>query len=191
MSLIDWINNWFRPKPPVTTTTSAPKTTTTAAPGPITGEISQLLAAHNAERTQRGSTALRIEMRLSAAAQGHANWMASRGTMSHAGFPKRVTDAGYKYGNVGENVAYGYADVAAVMRGWMRSPGHRANILGRFTEIGLGVARRGDTPYWCAIFATPANFAVPANESIYAAGGIGIDEAGHEYIDDQAHGSEN
>jgi uncharacterized protein YkwD len=54
----------------------------------------------------------------------------------------------------GENIAAGYTTAAAVMNGWMHSPGHRRNILRRgFTKIGLGVARSADgTRYWVQDF---------------------------------------
>ena len=42
-----------------------------------------------------------------------------------------------------ENVAYGY-NVTSVVDAWMNSPGHRANILGDFTHIGVGVAKGSD-----------------------------------------------
>lgn len=42
----------------------------------------------------------------------------------------------------GENIAYGYRSGKAVVRGWMHSPGHRANILkGRYRLLGVGMKR--------------------------------------------------
>jgi uncharacterized protein YkwD len=45
---------------------------------------------------------------------------------------------------VGENLAWGshgYSRPSVIMRMWMNSPGHRANILnGSFREIGVGLA---------------------------------------------------
>ena len=52
-----------------------------------------------------------------------------------------------RYGawTVGENIAWGsdsYATPKEIVRAWMHSPGHRANILDRsFREIGIGVVR--------------------------------------------------
>lgn len=43
---------------------------------------------------------------------------------------------------VGENLAWGeneYATVGSIFRAWMRSPPHRANILGDFAEVGVSV----------------------------------------------------
>jgi uncharacterized protein YkwD len=41
---------------------------------------------------------------------------------------------------VGENLAFGsgeYGSVRSIFRAWMRSPEHRANILGEFSQIGI------------------------------------------------------
>ncbi|CAG8500970.1 18958_t:CDS:2, partial [Gigaspora rosea] len=51
----------------------------------------------------------------------------------------RFEKHGYSYSSAGENVAEGYDDEKSVMKGWMESPGHRANILKRsFKEAGFG-----------------------------------------------------
>ena len=49
----------------------------------------------------------------------------------------------------GENIAIGYHTSEEVMEGWMKSPGHRANILNeKFTQIGVGCYYRGRGNYW-------------------------------------------
>lgn len=49
---------------------------------------------------------------------------------------------------MGENIAAGYSGAAAVMRGWLASPGHRANIEnGGFRLIGVGAGSRRGSPY--------------------------------------------
>lgn len=72
-----------------------------------------------------------------------------------------VKAAGYAYLRVGENLALGnFSSDEALVRAWMESPGHRANILQpRFTEIGVAV-RRGafeGRQVWMAVqlFALP------------------------------------
>lgn len=54
----------------------------------------------------------------------------------------------------GENIAYTYSGSAdEVMKLWMNSSGHKANILnGGFTKIGIGVYKSGDRYYWVQIF---------------------------------------
>ncbi len=63
-------------------------------------------------------------------------------------FVSRIKRAGYLRGarawTVGENLAWGSGSLgspAEIVRGWMQSPPHKANILnGRFREVGVGIA---------------------------------------------------
>jgi uncharacterized protein YkwD len=57
----------------------------------------------------------------------------------------RLYDPGRTIGfPIGENIAAGYPTASGACRGWLNSPGHRANILGRgYTRIGAGVWRSG------------------------------------------------
>ena len=106
----------------------------------------------NAERAQRGLRPLRLNHRLSRASRGHARDMVRRSYFSHdsisgASFVDRIRRAGYLRGRqawiIGENLAWGSGNrstPAAIVRAWMQSPGHRANILQRrFREIGIGL----------------------------------------------------
>jgi hypothetical protein len=55
-------------------------------------------------------------------------------------------------------VAQGYGDGASVHNGWMNSEGHRANILGDFTDIGIAFISGGGTTWGVEVFATyPGN----------------------------------
>jgi uncharacterized protein YkwD len=117
--------------------------------------VNELFDAHNRERLSRGLPAQVQDDRLNAAAQKHAEWMQSRRRMSHRGRnwsspAQRITSEGYRFSSIAENVAAGQTSVAQVMAAWMRSRGHRNNILGRNREIGLG--RAGN--YWCVVFGT-------------------------------------
>ncbi len=49
----------------------------------------------------------------------------------------------------GENIAAGFTDATSVMAAWMKSPGHRANILNsKFSQLGVGIAStRADSLY--------------------------------------------
>jgi uncharacterized protein YkwD len=107
----------------------------------------------NRERARRGLPRLREDARLARSAQQYSTEMAGRdffGHVSPAGttLTARLRAAGYLAGarayTVGENIAWGAGPDATAhetVQGWMRSPGHRANILGRgFREVGVGVA---------------------------------------------------
>lgn len=53
-----------------------------------------------------------------------------------------IKKAGYSYEYAGENLAINYSDSADVVTAWMKSPGHRANILNQqYTEIGVATAK--------------------------------------------------
>jgi len=56
------------------------------------------------------------------------------------------------YAAAGENIAAGYTTPAAVMEGWMNSPGHKANILGDYEKLGVGVYVKDGRVYWAQMF---------------------------------------
>jgi uncharacterized protein YkwD len=121
-----------------------------------------LVAAHNRVRAQHHLAPLTVSEPLGAAARVHAQDMAHRRWMSHRGGDgsspfRRMSSQGYTFRRAAENVAAGYRSVDSVMSGWMWSPGHRRNILGKFSEIGAACATASDgTPYWCVTFGDPA-----------------------------------
>jgi uncharacterized protein YkwD len=120
-----------------------------------------LVAAHNRVRAAHRRAPLTVSGPLEAAAREHARDMARHRWMSHRGSDlsspfRRMAAHGYTYRRAGENVAAGYPSVDSVMKGWMLSPGHRANILGRFSEIGAACATATNgTRYWCVTFGAP------------------------------------
>lgn len=72
---------------------------------------------------------------------------------------ERVERAGYKYSTTGENIAAGYPSAEAAVAGWIKSPGHCANLMNpEFTEMGAAMAvnRRSKMGlYWTQEFGTP------------------------------------
>ena len=107
----------------------------------------------NRERAAHGDGPLATNSDLQHSAQAHSESMASGDYFEHAGpggsFLERIMASGYLPGpnslySVGENIAFGTlqdATPAAVVAAWMRSPGHRANILNSaFREVGIGIA---------------------------------------------------
>ena len=124
-------------------------------------DLDALIAAHNRERAMEKLPPLRSNPQLAAAAREHARDMAEHKKLSHEGSDgsdpaKRVKRHGYKYQEVGENVADGQTSVEEAMRTWMNSPPHRKNILGDFTEVGAAVEPDAEkTNYWCVVFGRP------------------------------------
>lgn len=103
-----------------------------------------ILDAMNRERAARGLRPLRLNGRLSLAAMDRAGDMFRHRYFDHVAPDGTepfvwMTRRGYRYRAAGENLAVGYRG-SGVVSGWMRSPGHRANVLGaEFDEVGLAV----------------------------------------------------
>jgi uncharacterized protein YkwD len=132
------------------------------APEELEESRAKLVEAHNRIRIEAKLKKLTVSRKLMAAAQAHAEDMAARRKMTHTGgdgskSSERVKARGYRYFRTGENVAAGYFTVDRVMKGWMDSPGHRRNILGSFSDIGVGCAvDEAGKRYWCVTFGLPA-----------------------------------
>lgn len=131
-------------------------------PSPATAAA--LVEPTNAERARAGLPRLRSDARLMQAARLHAEQMARAGRLDHTlprgRYPRpedRLAAVGYRWQAWAENIAFGDTDPSSVVNGWMRSPGHRANILNSaLTEIGVAsaVGSRGRS-YHVQIFGRP------------------------------------
>jgi uncharacterized protein YkwD len=107
----------------------------------------------NRRRATHGVRPLRVNGPLMRAARGHSIDMVGRGYFSHD-TPQgvspftRMLHAGYAAKRracaLGENIAAAtgpFSTPASIVRMWMNSPGHRANILSpTYRDTGLGVA---------------------------------------------------
>ena len=97
-------------------------------------------------------------------AQAHADDMAARRTLTHLGrdgsnVRERVTRAGYASRAVAENIAEGQPDAFIVVRRWLESPDHCANLMGPdYTRMGVAYAvsdQATGQSYWVQILAAP------------------------------------
>ena len=107
----------------------------------------QATVATNANRAQEGLAALRTGKCLRRVAVRQATLMAQREQLFHQDLGAVIENC--HLNTAGENVAYGYPNGRSVVNdGWMRSEGHRANILSpSFRIIGIG-ARQGHDGHW-------------------------------------------
>jgi uncharacterized protein YkwD len=107
------------------------------------GDSSSFLAAMNQARAAHGLAPLRLDPRLQRAAQAHSGDMLRRNYFAHGRFVSRLARFGVRGPRVGENLAWGVgsaSDPQAVVRSWLASPRHRANLLRRgFRRVGLGL----------------------------------------------------
>ena len=126
-----------------------------------TAEENEVVRLVNAERAKGGCKPLKHDAQLHAAAYGHSADMAAKNYFDHTSkdgrsFMDRIRAAGFTGGNAwAENIAMGQRTPAEVMKSWMNSSGHRANIMNcRYTLIGVGAAKNSKGQiYWTQDFA--------------------------------------
>ncbi|WP_030884298.1 CAP domain-containing protein [Streptomyces sp. NRRL S-1868] len=117
----------------------------------------QVLTLVNQERAKAGCRPVRADDELGDLASDFSEDMARRGFFSHTAPDGRspwdraedagVTDLG------GENIARGQANAQSVMDSWMKSPGHRANILNcDYRTLGVGAHFAEGGPWWTQDF---------------------------------------
>ncbi|MER5728550.1 CAP domain-containing protein [Streptomyces sp. NPDC002138] len=128
---------------------------------PTTGgdsaEEAAVLALVNQARAQAGCGPVRQNPPLAALAGAFSKDMAVRGFFDHTDPDgktpwDRASAAGITSLG-GENIARGQGDADSVMKAWMDSPGHRANILNcEFRTLGVGAYLASGGPWWTQDF---------------------------------------
>ena len=106
---------------------------------------------------------LTLEPRLHCAARVHSADMSERAYFDHVNPDgedpfDRMAKAGYNFLQAGENIAGGPDAAAAAVAGWLKSPGHCANMMDPgYTEIGVGFYEGSGpyTYYWTQTFGRP------------------------------------
>jgi uncharacterized protein YkwD len=123
-----------------------------AAHTEIERRVLELVNAARAQPRHCGATsfnatpALALNETLNHAARDYAEVMAHYGYMEHTGPDgsspaQRVSRAGYRWRETGENLARGIMSADAVVDGWVHSPEHCANLMdSAYSEIGVGYA---------------------------------------------------
>ena len=117
---------------------------------------SEFMAMLNAERATLGKSPLSTNSNLSTAAYLHSQDMAEQGYFSHTSldgrtFDQRIIAAGYTdYVSLGENIAYAYGapDASRVYGMWKNSTEHYVNMIGDFSDAGLGVYSKNGYTYY-------------------------------------------
>jgi uncharacterized protein YkwD len=105
----------------------------------LIGAVNDVRAAHNLRP-------LRIDGALVKAARSHSTTLLQQNIFTHGALGERIAGFGARGPAFGENLAWGtgrYASARSIVDSWMRSPGHRANLLRPgWNRIGIG-ARNG------------------------------------------------
>jgi|SRR5687767_9861731 len=105
---------------------------------------STLVSLVNGARTGAGLPSLAVSAALTESARAHSAAMAASGSLSHSGDLSGIVA---EWTSVAENVGVG-GSVTEVHQALMGSAEHRANILGDFTLLGVGVVTGGDGRVW-------------------------------------------
>lgn len=116
----------------------------------------QVFSLVNSERAKYGLSPLTYDSTLQEAADIRAVEIKSLFSHTRPNGQSCFTaldEVGYSYRKAGENIAYGQRSAKEVMDAWMNSEGHRANILGDYDYIGIGVYESGGVIYWSQFFA--------------------------------------
>lgn len=118
-----------------------------------------ILEKTNEQRAKKGLKPLVLSPQLNRAAKLHAQNMAMLDHLSHeidvrgvSNLSSRLEHVGYDSQAAAENIAWNYTYLS-VVAAWMKSPGHRHNIMGDYQEIGIGVSANADGElYFCQVF---------------------------------------
>lgn len=109
--------------------------------------IENIVDATNSERIKAGLTPLKTNAKLEQSAKIKVDDMIAHQYFEHTSpSGKTVADlgneVGYDYVVMGENLALGnFTDASDLLKAWMNSPGHRANILNTsYEDIGVYAA---------------------------------------------------
>ncbi|MGY5075474.1 CAP domain-containing protein [Streptomyces sp. G7(2002)] len=131
-----------------------------AASGTAARFAQKVVELVNAQRAQHGCGPLTVDPRIQKAAQAHSDDMAARNYYEH-NTPEgvdpgtRMTKAGFPWSSWAENIFKSPKDPATAVDGWMKSPGHRDNILNcSYKSTGVGVNLSGNGPWWTQDFGT-------------------------------------
>lgn len=112
----------------------------------------------NSYRKSNGLGPVSYDRRLHQVAITQARLMAKHQKLTHAttwgaGLSSRMSQAGIRTG-AAENLSMGRRTASQVIARWMRSSGHRANLLGNYNRFGMAFAHdsRGQR-YWSLVLA--------------------------------------
>jgi uncharacterized protein YkwD len=106
----------------------------------------------NDARAAEGRAPLARNGELDAVALAWAKQMAGMGGLQHNPNVSGQIPSGWT--SWGENIAQGQRSGAAMHQAWMNSPGHYANIMGDFSDIGVAFIEAGGTTWGVQVFAT-------------------------------------
>lgn len=118
----------------------------------------QVLNLTNQARAKEGLPPLVMDWEVQRVARIKSQDMINANYFSHQspnyGSPFEMLKAyDIQYRSAGENIASGQPTPQAVVNAWLHSAGHRKNIMGNYTHLGVGYAKGGRMGhYWTQMF---------------------------------------
>jgi uncharacterized protein YkwD len=116
----------------------------------------QAMELINKYRVSVGLTELKQINHISFKSEEHDHYMIENNVVNHDDFVSRsqnlIDVLGAK--TVGENIAYNYNTPEAALEAWLKSPSHKENIEGNFTNFGIAIKINASTgkKYYTNIF---------------------------------------
>ena len=118
--------------------------------------VEEIVVLVNKHRAEIGLDTLTIVPLVCEISKEHSKNMAKgKVGFSHDGFENRAKRIIKEFGGSGfaENIAFGQPTAQQVTEGWLKSPGHKANIEGDFNYVGIGLyTDKKGTIYYTQIF---------------------------------------
>jgi len=130
---------------------------TALAPSPAHASTStpraRMFRATNNSRLSNSVRRVDIHWTMSTLARKHSIAMANQGRIFHTSNPSSFYLKGVRWSTWGENVGVTGGTIAGLQDAFMRSPGHRSNILNRgFRRVAVGTYRDADGLLWVTVF---------------------------------------
>jgi uncharacterized protein YkwD len=123
-----------------------PDQTDRGLPAPL--QVAAMHCLANYARARSGLEPLRRDPALDRAAGRKSADLLRCGEFSHEAcgrpFTYWIVRVGYRACGAGENIAWGsgsLGSVRSIFKAWIGSSGHRANILGAYEDLGIGLRR--------------------------------------------------
>jgi uncharacterized protein YkwD len=102
--------------------------------------VADIVASTNAQRAANGLAPLAVSVCDTQQIEARVARLVVEGKFEHYDLQPLLGACNLR--GVAENLALGYRDGAAVVDGWMNSPGHRTNLLGNYTHMGISCQKQ-------------------------------------------------
>ena len=107
----------------------------------------RIVSLINDYRASIGLNRLEVINHISYKSEEHNYYMIDNNVVNHDYFQQRSDNLIRVLGaeRVGENIAYNYQTAESAFAAWLSSPGHKANIEGDYTHLGISVTINPET----------------------------------------------